>query len=297
MPYFRIFHVSSFSRCPAVCIPFFALLALGCDERTPEEKGQDYADEKLGFIEGAAEQLSERGKGIGTSLGKGVGELVKGTGSAVKDVVHPPVNVSLSAQTKPLGLSIGQATEGSDGVDNREVVIHLSATKPYSGKLSLSAFENESARKAKKASAVTVSPLVDIVPGKSSVVRFQFDSSVRLSKMEQFELTLEASKQLKLDEKVTAQKIKLQQLTETKTPEGLEVSLYAIFEQPFRDGFSLRAYDAQGTEIGRSTPLPALDQAADSAGYVAFQFDKRTPVDKIATYKITVDTNAKPAKP
>ncbi len=234
MPHFRIFHGSQPSRFSAVYIPFFALLALGCDERTPEEKGQDYADEKLGFIEGAAEQLSERGKGIGTSLGKGVGELVKGTGSAVKDVVHPPVSVSLSAQTKPLGLSIGQATEGSDEADNREVVVHLSATKPYSGKLSLSAFESDEAHKAKKASAVIVSNPVDIAPGKSSVVRFQFDSSVRLSKMKQFELTLEASKQLELDEKVTAREIKLQQLTETRTPEGLEVSLYAIFEKPFR---------------------------------------------------------------
>lgn len=295
MPHFRTSHITASclaARCMfALSIPAFASLALGCDDRTAEEKGHDYADEKLGFVEGAAEELSERGKGIGSSLGKGVGELVKGTGSAVKDVVHPTVTVTLSSPAKTMGFNVGQATEGADGSDNREVVIHLTSEKPYSGQLSLAAIQND------KTTAISVSTPLDLVPGKSSVIRFQFDTSVRLSKMERFELNLEAGKRLELDEKVSVQGIQLGQLSESRSEEGLEVSVYAIFEKPFRQGLSLRAFDSAGSEVGRSIPAAALHQTADSAGFISFRFDKRTPLEKITAYKILVDTNAKPAKP
>jgi hypothetical protein len=40
-------------------------LVLGCDKRTPEEKARDYANKKLGFVQGANEELAKRGEGIG----------------------------------------------------------------------------------------------------------------------------------------------------------------------------------------------------------------------------------------
>jgi hypothetical protein len=71
-------------------------LLMACDQRTPEEKGKDYANEKLGFVEGAAQVLKEKGNSLGQTAGKGLTELVKGFGSGVKDVVNPPVNHHLS---------------------------------------------------------------------------------------------------------------------------------------------------------------------------------------------------------
>lgn len=37
----------------------------GCDDRSAEEKGRDYVEEKLGLAEGAAQVLEERGSGLG----------------------------------------------------------------------------------------------------------------------------------------------------------------------------------------------------------------------------------------
>lgn len=265
------------------------LLSTGCDERTPEEKGRDYADEKLGFVEGAADQLSKRGKDIGSSLGKGVGDLVKGTGSAVKDVVHPPVTVALSSNCKKLGINIGQATEGSDAADNREVVIHLQSEKPHSGPLSLAA------RHGGQSVAVAVAETQNLMPGKSAVLRFHFDNSVRLSKMDDFLLDLEEGKGLSVDQSVASLGISFKQLSEKNSDQNFEVSVYAIFDSPFRQGLSLRAYDARGDEIGRSTKGTARVQSADSASYLSFSFDPRTPHSQIAAYKIYLDKSPLPA--
>src|SRR5687768_5157346 len=93
----------------AVCC---LVLVAACDRRTPEEKGKDYAEEKLGFVEGASKVLENRGKGIGQSVGKGVGDVVKGTGSGVKDVIHSAVKVESGADLGGSGVKVMQAHEG-----------------------------------------------------------------------------------------------------------------------------------------------------------------------------------------
>ncbi len=86
--------------------------AVGCDKRTAEEKGRDYASKRVGFAQGVANVLEEKGKGLGLSAGKGVGELVKGAGAGVKDVVYAPVKVELDPGLTAAGLKLLQAHEG-----------------------------------------------------------------------------------------------------------------------------------------------------------------------------------------
>lgn len=276
-----------------ILLALFALQNSACDDRTPEEKGRDYADEKLGFVEGATDELSARGKKIGTGLGKGVGELVKGTGSAVKDVAHPPVALKLDQGAKEAGLEVAAANEGGDLADAREVVVHLSSKKELQKGARLSAFE------AGKLRAHSSVEKVDLTAGGSQVLKFKFDSSVRLSKMESFVLGLESGKSLSADEKVGALKITLSQLSEgmASEPEALhQVSVYARFETAFSQGLSLRAYNEGGEEVGRSEPQPALRQPADSATFLTFEFDARTPLARVVAYKLFLDPSAKPPK-
>jgi hypothetical protein len=255
----------------------------GCDKRTPEEKGRDYADEKLGFVEGAAGELKKRGKNIGERLGKGVGDLVKGTGSAVKDVAHPPVKVTLSPAVKTAGLSVGQANEGEDKGNLREVVVHLKADKEFSGKLSLEG-QGDAGLVVR-----TLSPQgVDLAADGTTVIRFAFDESVRLSKIAEFSLELAADKEVKLETGTGDAELSVSQLREEKTGTGYEVSLYAVFGKKFSKKLSLRAFDGKGSEVGRSSLKEALAQDADSATYVAFEFDPRVPMTRVKSYQLFV---------
>jgi hypothetical protein len=198
---------------PSAALLGTALLAtvslLGCDRRTPEEKGRDYAKEKLGFVEGAADELAKSGKVIGADLGKGVGELLKGTGSSVKDVTHPPVEVRFDEELKALGLSVEQANEGEDSADGRNVVVHLKANKDYSGKLVLRAQGDRDAE------VQALEPLAaDLSTSTTQALRFAFDPSVRLSKMKFFELGPGLTHTIVLAQGAEQSAIQLNQLSE-----------------------------------------------------------------------------------
>lgn len=54
------------------------------------------------------------------------------------------------------------------------------------------------------------------------------------------------------------------------------VSVYLIFEKAYTGPLELRAYDAQGAEIGRSRM--EFNEAEPTARYVDFVFDRRTPL-------------------
>jgi hypothetical protein len=259
-------------------------LVLGCDKRTPEEKGRDYADQKLGFVEGASHELAKRGKGIGEGLGKGVGELVKSAGGAVKDVAHPRVKVTLAASLKDSGLAIGQANEGADTSKGREVVVHLRSDKGYIGALRL---EGHGADQLVVRSDTTGK--TELAAGNSVALRFLFDSSVRLSKLDSFELLPEQDREIRLANAALQSAIELSQLSETNTNEGHEVTLYAIFKKATNSGLSLRAYDASHNEVSRSTLLEATQRKADSAGFLTFTFERHTPVTKIRSYELVVE--------
>ena len=54
------------------------------------------------------------------------------------------------------------------------------------------------------------------------------------------------------------------------------VSVYVTLEQAYKGSLELRAFDAQGAEIGR-TKL-AIDEVEPTGKYVDFIFDPRTPL-------------------
>ncbi|MDF1562820.1 MAG: hypothetical protein P1V51_07240 [Deltaproteobacteria bacterium] len=269
--------------------PLIALAVVpGCDDRSAEEKGRDYADEKIGFAEGAAKVLEEKGKGLGTSAAKGVGDLVKGAGSAVKDTVNPPVEVSLSEGLQSSGLKVLEAHEGATTPEAREVVVSLAFEQAYPGRLVLLALGEEGAEAARAATPANL----EQAPGSQQVLTFGFPPDTRLSKIGGYRLEELAAKSVTVDAGLPADGLTLSQLEE----KGSTVSLYAVFVKAYWGGLQLRAHDAGGQELGRSEPTVALKQAADSATYLSFDFDARTPLAKAARYTLHA-AEPKPAAP
>jgi hypothetical protein len=251
---------------------------LACDKRTPEEKGKDYAEEKLGFVEGAAKVLEDKGKGLGQSVGHGVGEVVKGTGSGVKDVVHPPVKVELGTELSGSGIKVLQGHEGDALGDTRGIVVYIDFPQRFDGKLRLHAMGDKDAELGR---AELAEPLSQPA-GSQKNVTFPFPSDMRLSQVKSYVLHVGASKVVALDEGLKDSGIALSQLKET----GSEVSVYAVFGKPFSGGLQLRAKSAEGTELGRSPASAKLTYAADSAEYLSFKFDARTPLSNAAQFTL-----------
>jgi len=68
-----------------------------------------------------------------------------------------------------------------------------------------------------------------------------------------------------------------------------EVTLYAVFKEPFARRLELRALDALSAEIGRSEIQAPLSRPADSSSYVTFHFDARLPIERVRTFVVYVD--------
>lgn len=264
------------SRGLAVCCAFG--LALSCDKRTPEEKGKDYAEEKLGFVEGAAKVLEDKGKGLGKSVGKGVGEVVRGTGSGVKDVVHPPVKVDVASELTSSGMKVLQGHEGDASGNTRGVVVYLDFPQRFDGRLRLHALGENNAELGRAEIADAVSQPA----GSQRNFTFPFPADMRLSSVTSYALHAGSNKTVSLDAGLSGAGITLSQLKET----GKEVSVYVMFERPFNGGLQLRAKTAEGTELGRSPATAKLTYAADSAQYLSFNFDARTPLENVTQYSL-----------
>jgi hypothetical protein len=116
---------------------------------------------------------------------------------------------------------------------------------------------------------------------------------MRLSSVTAYALHAGSNKTLKLDTGLTDSGITLSQLKET----GKEVSVYVMFEKPFNGGLQLRAKTAEGTEVGRSPASGKLSYAADSAQYLSFNFDPRTPLENVTEYSLHSVAPAKPTTP
>lgn len=266
----------SFSWGPLLCAA--ACLASACDKRTPEEKGKDYAEEKLGFVEGAAKVLEDKGKGLGQSVGKGVGGVVRGTGAGVKDVVHPPVKVELGTELATSGIKILQGHEGDVSGNTRGVVVYLDFPQKFDGRLRLHAVGEKDAELGR-------GELPDVISqpaGSQKSFTFAFPGDMRLGAVTSYVLHVGTSKTVALDTGLAESGIALSQLKET----GGEVSVYAIFAKPFSGGLQLRAKSGDGVELGRSPATAKLTYAADSAQYLSFKFDARTPLDNVTSYTL-----------
>jgi hypothetical protein len=253
-------------------------LALACDKRTAAEKGKDYAEEKLGFVEGAAKVLEDKGKGLGQSVGKGVSGVVRGTGSGVKDVVNPPVKVDMSPDVASAGVKVLQAHEGESSGNTRGVVVYLDFPQRFEGRLRLHALGENKAELGRADLADSVSQPA----GSQKTFTFPFPGDMRLSSVTGYVLHAGSNKTVTLDASLTDSGITLSQLKET----GKEVSVYVMFEKPFNGGLQLRAKTAEGTELGRSPATAKLSYAADSAQYLSFNFDTRAPLENVTEYKL-----------
>jgi hypothetical protein len=257
---------------------FVVVLAAACDKRTAEEKGKDYAEEKLGFVEGAAKVLEDKGKGLGKSVGKGVGDVVKGTGSGVKDVVHPPVKVELGSELASSGIKILQAHEGDALGDTRGVLVYLDFPQRFEGRLRLHAVGEKQAELGRAELPGTLSQAA----GSQRTMTFPFPGDMRLSQVASYVLHAGVSKTIALDSGLAESGIALSQLKEA----GQEVSVYAVFDKAFTGGLQLRAKSAEGAELGRSPATKKLSYTADDAEYLAFKFDARVPMENVATYTL-----------
>jgi hypothetical protein len=253
----------------------FCLLT-GCDQRTAEEKGKDYANEKLGFVEGAAQVLKDKGNNLGQTAGKGVSELVKGVGTGVKDVMNPPVNLQLSPEVATQGLTVEHASEATGDADARVIEANIKFAKAFRGKLTVRAFDDHE----KELGAGTLDGELDKHPGNGELLRFRFPSSVRLSHVKSYRLDFVPPVQVALH--ASAQGIDVSQLNR----KGRSVSLYLKFPQAFKGTLELRAYDDQGADIGRSEPSRKLQQSEDSALFLEFAFDERAPLDRALKYEL-----------
>jgi len=251
---------------------------VACDKRTPEEKGKDYAEQKLGFVEGAAKVLEDKGKGLGKSVGKGVGEVVRGTGSGVKDVVHPPVKVELGAELTASGIKVLQAHEGDLSGNSRGVVVYLEFPQKFEGRLRLHALGEGSAELGR----ADISDAINQSAGAQKNFTFPFPSDMRLSSVTRYVLHAGTNKTVTVDAGLSDAGIALSQLKEA----GVEVSVYAVFAKPFSGGLQLRAKSAEGTELGRSPATAKLTYVADHAQYLSFNFDARTPLENVTQYTL-----------
>lgn len=61
----------------------------------------------------------------------------------------------------------------------------------------------------------------------------------------------------------------------------MDIVIYTVFEKDFKGRLSLKAYDSDSTEVGRSL-VPVIGKAED-AKYLSFPFDKHVPLN-IADY-------------
>jgi hypothetical protein len=259
------------------CVVGLGVVVSSCDRRTPEERGKDYAKEKIGFVEGASKVLEEKGKSLGQSVGKGVGDTVKGTGSGVKDAMYSPVTVELDAALAGK-LKVLKAHEGDASGPMRNVAVSLEFPQRFDGRLKLVALGADRSELGRAEPADNFAQIA----GSQRNVTFEFPSDTRLSKVSTYVLRMTPPKVVALDAGLSSSGIALSQLKE----QGSEVSLYAVFSKPYTGSLELRAKNTEGQEVGRSERHEKLKQTADSASFFTFKFDARTPLATVTEFTL-----------
>jgi hypothetical protein len=205
------------------------------------------------------------------------------------DATPASVAVRASPGVREAGLGVARAMRDKTSDKSRKIVLYLSAARDFHGRLSLAATDDQEL----PTRALRVEAF-EAKKGETRQLEFEFDESASISAVDAFLLDMAADKPVDVSDPVAAQEIAFSQLSERESETGPEVTLYVIFGKAFKKGLSLRAYDASGAEVGRSKEAPALDQKADSAVYLTFQFDPRVPIRHVASYKVFDAPGAKP---
>jgi hypothetical protein len=128
-----------------------------------------------------------------------------------------------------------------------------------------------------------LSAFLDEPADKSSHVLFSFDAATRLSRAVWGKISVVPPVQLQLSDELSRQGLKVGRIKETDTP--FSVTPYLIFDKAFKGGLQLRAFDAAGLEIERSTPDLSLNLNADAAQAVPFGFSSIQPL-QAARYEL-----------
>jgi hypothetical protein len=252
------------------------LVGAGCTCRSEKEKGSDLVTQKLEFVEGAAEALKDRGNSVGRGAAQGLGETLKGVGSGVKDVLTPAVSVVVAQSLRDQEVAVGRANAKLLGADAR-VELTLTGKKPLSGGLRLAALD-ASGNELGRATAFEHRELDFSEP---QLVPFEFPDSVRFSEAKSFELFLLPPKQLLVGDGLAGAAVN--QLA----VQAHEVKFYAMFEKGFAGTLQLRAYDASGQELGRSSSaLGVVTRPADSAEFLSFSFDPSTSLARVVKFEL-----------
>lgn len=205
-----------------------------------------------------------------------MGSLVRGLGTGVRDAVHPPLPAQLDPTATAAGISINRANDAGITGNERFAEVFLAFSKPFQGALVLAAFD---ATGVELGVGRLPSPL-NIPQAASETVRFAFTDSVRFSAATVFRLRTEAARTLIIHESaagITASQLREQQQT---------VTLYVTFQNAFRGGIQLRAYDQSGQELGRSSGNAELERDADAAEHIDFPFDARVSLRYAAKYEL-----------
>ncbi len=246
--------------------------ALACDKRTAEEKGRDLASNKLDMAQGAASALEERAQKLGTSVGHGVGDLVRGVGGGVDDVLHPTVAVELDASARAAGVDVTRASRGDDVAGRGVIVAHLTFASAFAGRLELRAFGADGTELGRGRMDETV----DIEASAATDARFGFDAAVRLGTVKSYRLLTLPALRLATHqslEGVTASQLRLK---------GNVVSVYLVFERPFQGTIEARALADDASELGRAALGAPLKQAVGSATRIELVFDDGTAMGRVA---------------
>lgn len=68
------------------------------------------------------------------------------------------------------------------------------------------------------------------------------------------------------------------------TASGHTIAVYTVLEKGFSEPLTLRALDAKQMEVGRAQAK--VKEAAGTAKYIEFPFDKHTPMSAVATFEL-----------
>jgi len=270
----------------------------GCKEEEPTEKqkGKDEAAQKLDYAEGAASALNDRGKGVGQATGQGVGNLIRGIGTGITDVVYPPVTVFLAKEAQDAGVAVNRATEGSSTDEGNEIRLLLAFSQLVKGRVLLHAYDANNLEQGRATSQFVNQPAGSVLD-----LSIYFNRNLRMSGIHHYNMEMIPPKAVVLsgdaqsppevvkgkDKDKEPLDLRLGQLEEEAGP-PVRVSLYVIFNTAFEGEVQLRALDASRTEIGRSQKIGEIAEEADSSRTFEFAFHETLSVGSVDSYELFV---------
>lgn len=145
-----------------------------------EEEGNELVSVKAKLVDGAGKALQKEGKEAVESASKGIGELIKGVDSGVKESINFSKVISEPTFQQNFEECKAEKVYGSDAEKIKKVNVYLMAKNDFKGKLILKAFD------ANKKEIGRSSIEVSIKKEDAKYVDFLFDERTHLLQTEYF---------------------------------------------------------------------------------------------------------------